>query len=150
VSSAQLRIPLLRVFAPSVALGLTPYNFLACKAGLILSELTSRSDIINTTNTLQVSGCLLSRDSPSSPRLSFHVRCMDLLRSWWALLRSASCCRPWCRGSGKRSLLQPALRLRPAMASTIESCEVCGQFVCCRRLAVDACIHPVVSDCTAT
>jgi hypothetical protein len=74
VSSAQLKIPLY-IFAPSVMLGLTPYNFLACKAGLILSELTSRSDIINSTNTLQVRMRLLLRASSSAvccgPRLRY-------------------------------------------------------------------------------
>jgi len=53
VSSAQLNIPL-RIFVPALCIGLAPYNFLAVKAGLILSQLTSRSDIINTSNTLQL------------------------------------------------------------------------------------------------
>ncbi|KAF0687927.1 Aste57867_20419 [Aphanomyces stellatus] len=53
MSSPHVDIPLLQ-FAPSVAIGLTPYNFLSCKAGLILSALQSKSDIIDTATTIQL------------------------------------------------------------------------------------------------
>eukprot|EP00048_Salpingoeca_helianthica_P015792 m.228644 g.228644 ORF g.228644 m.228644 type:complete len:269 (+) comp17540_c0_seq1:836-1642(+) len=51
VACGQLRIPVWK-FALSIAIGLTPYNFLSCKAGLVLSELTSRNAIIDTTTTI--------------------------------------------------------------------------------------------------
>ncbi|OQR84655.1 SNARE associated Golgi protein [Thraustotheca clavata] len=53
MSSPHLSIPL-RQFAPSVCIGLIPYNFLSCKAGLILSHLQSKSDIIDTETTIQL------------------------------------------------------------------------------------------------
>ncbi|CAK4077716.1 unnamed protein product [Aphanomyces euteiches] len=53
MSSPHVDIPLTQ-FAPSVAIGLTPYNFLSCKAGLILSALQSKSDIIDTATTIQL------------------------------------------------------------------------------------------------
>ncbi|OQR99219.1 SNARE associated Golgi protein [Achlya hypogyna] len=53
MSSPHLSIPL-RQFAPSVFVGLIPYNFLSCKAGLILSHLQSKSDIIDTETTIQL------------------------------------------------------------------------------------------------
>jgi uncharacterized membrane protein YdjX (TVP38/TMEM64 family) len=53
MSSPHLAIPL-RQFIPSIALGLIPYNFLSCKAGLILSALQSKSDIIDTATTIQL------------------------------------------------------------------------------------------------
>lgn len=52
-ASPHLNIPL-KQFAPSVFFGLIPYNFLSCKAGLILSELRSKSDIIDTYTTMQL------------------------------------------------------------------------------------------------
>ncbi|ETW08785.1 hypothetical protein H310_01300 [Aphanomyces invadans] len=53
MSSPHVNIPLLQ-FAMSVAIGLTPYNFLSCKAGLILSALQSKGDIIDTATTVQL------------------------------------------------------------------------------------------------
>ncbi|RHY61349.1 hypothetical protein DYB30_000136 [Aphanomyces astaci] len=53
MSSPHVGIPLLQ-FAASVAVGLTPYNFLSCKAGLILSALQSKGDIIDTATTVQL------------------------------------------------------------------------------------------------
>ncbi|EQC38684.1 hypothetical protein SDRG_04380 [Saprolegnia diclina VS20] len=53
MSSPHLSIPL-RQFAPSVCVGLIPYNFLSCKAGLILSHLQSKGDIIDTATTIQL------------------------------------------------------------------------------------------------
>lgn len=53
VASPQLRISLLQ-FAPAVFMGLTPYNFLSCKAGLLLSQLKSKSDIIDTSTSVQL------------------------------------------------------------------------------------------------
>ncbi len=60
VSSAQLNIPL-PLFAASIFIGLAPYNFLACQAGLILKELNSTRDIMNTkvTSILIAIACLL-------------------------------------------------------------------------------------------
>jgi hypothetical protein len=63
VCAAQLKIPL-TMFMPSVFIGLAPYNFLACRAGLVLRQLTSQRDIIDTSATIQV--CL-------------HYRCFIVL-----------------------------------------------------------------------
>jgi len=53
VCAAQLKIPL-TMFMPSVFIGLAPYNFLACRAGLVLRQLTSQRDIIDTSATIQL------------------------------------------------------------------------------------------------
>lgn len=53
MASPHLDIPL-RAFALGPLLGLVPYNFLSCKAGLVLSELRSRGDIIDTATTVQL------------------------------------------------------------------------------------------------
>jgi uncharacterized membrane protein YdjX (TVP38/TMEM64 family) len=53
MASPHLDIPVLP-FAMGPALGLIPYNFLSCKAGLILKELQSKGDIIDTTTTIQL------------------------------------------------------------------------------------------------
>lgn len=53
LASPHLEIPLLP-FALGPLLGLVPYNFLSCKAGLILSELRSKGDIIDTATTVQL------------------------------------------------------------------------------------------------
>ena len=50
VASAQLDIPLVP-FSAAVFVGLTPYNFLSCKAGVILSELTS-TRVMDATTTM--------------------------------------------------------------------------------------------------
>lgn len=53
LASPHLDIPLLQfVLGPLV--GLIPYNFLSCKAGLLLSELRSKGDIIDTATTVQL------------------------------------------------------------------------------------------------
>lgn len=41
-------------FIMAVFFGLAPYNFLSCKAGLILRELRSKNDIIDTATTIQL------------------------------------------------------------------------------------------------
>lgn len=46
VASPLLGIPVWQ-FAPAVAVGLTPYNFLSCQAGLVLSMLRSKNDIMD-------------------------------------------------------------------------------------------------------
>ena len=51
VSSAQMKIPL-PLFFFSVFLGLAPYNYLTCTAGLILKELSSTRDIMNIQTTI--------------------------------------------------------------------------------------------------
>lgn len=53
MASPHLDIPL-RAFVLGPLIGLVPYNFLSCKAGLVLSELRSRSDIIDTATTVQL------------------------------------------------------------------------------------------------
>ncbi|TMW57191.1 hypothetical protein Poli38472_003116 [Pythium oligandrum] len=53
MASPHLDIPVLQ-FSIGPAIGLIPYNFLSCKAGLILKELRSRGDIIDTTTTIQL------------------------------------------------------------------------------------------------
>ncbi|CAI5735307.1 unnamed protein product [Hyaloperonospora brassicae] len=53
LASPHLAIPL-RQFMLGPLLGLIPYNFLSCKAGLILRELRSRTDIIDTATTVQL------------------------------------------------------------------------------------------------
>ncbi|KAJ0407701.1 hypothetical protein P43SY_009038 [Pythium insidiosum] len=53
MASPHLEIPVLQ-FTIGPALGLIPYNFLSCKAGLMLRELRSRGDIMDTTTTIQL------------------------------------------------------------------------------------------------
>ncbi|KAE8989747.1 hypothetical protein PF005_g29108 [Phytophthora fragariae] len=53
MASPHLAIPL-RQFTLGPLIGLIPYNFLSCKAGLILRELRSRGDIIDTATTVQL------------------------------------------------------------------------------------------------
>lgn len=53
LASPHLDIPL-RQFALGPLIGLVPYNFLSCKAGLILSELRNRGDIIDGATTAQL------------------------------------------------------------------------------------------------
>ncbi|CAH0482999.1 unnamed protein product [Peronospora belbahrii] len=53
MASSHLDIPL-RQFTLGPLIGLIPYNFLSCKAGLILRELRSRGDIIETATTVQL------------------------------------------------------------------------------------------------
>jgi uncharacterized membrane protein YdjX (TVP38/TMEM64 family) len=53
MASPHLAIPL-RQFTLGPFFGLIPYNFLSCKAGLILRELRSRGDIIDTATTVQL------------------------------------------------------------------------------------------------
>lgn len=53
MAAPHLDIPL-RTFALGPLVGLVPYNFLSCKAGLVLSELRSRGDIIDTATTVQL------------------------------------------------------------------------------------------------
>ena len=50
-AAPHLRIPM-AVFFPAVTFGLVPYNYLSCKAGLVLSELSSQSDIWDTRSTV--------------------------------------------------------------------------------------------------
>uniref|UniRef100_M4BZH0 VTT domain-containing protein n=1 Tax=Hyaloperonospora arabidopsidis (strain Emoy2) TaxID=559515 RepID=M4BZH0_HYAAE len=53
LASPHLAIPL-RQFMLGPLFGLIPYNFLSCKAGLVLRELRSRTDIIDTATTVQL------------------------------------------------------------------------------------------------
>lgn len=53
MASPHLEIPVLQ-FTLGPLVGLIPYNFLSCKAGLILSELRSKGDIIDTSTTVQL------------------------------------------------------------------------------------------------
>ncbi|RLN58938.1 hypothetical protein BBJ28_00022413 [Nothophytophthora sp. Chile5] len=53
MASPHLAIPLGQ-FILGPLIGLIPYNFLSCKAGLILRELRSRGDIIDTATTVQL------------------------------------------------------------------------------------------------
>lgn len=53
LASPHLEIPLTQ-FVLGPLLGLIPYNFFSCKAGLILSKLQSKGDIIDTTTTIQL------------------------------------------------------------------------------------------------
>ncbi|KAG7375411.1 Transmembrane protein 41A [Phytophthora pseudosyringae] len=53
MASPHLNIPLGQ-FSLGPLIGLIPYNFLSCKAGLILRELRSRGDIIDTATTVQL------------------------------------------------------------------------------------------------
>uniref|UniRef100_H3GE05 VTT domain-containing protein n=1 Tax=Phytophthora ramorum TaxID=164328 RepID=H3GE05_PHYRM len=53
MASPHMAIPLSQ-FALGPLIGLIPYNFLSCKAGLILRELRSRGDIIDTATTVQL------------------------------------------------------------------------------------------------
>lgn len=53
MASPHLAIPLGQ-FSLGPLIGLIPYNFLSCKAGLILRELRSRGDIIDTATTVQL------------------------------------------------------------------------------------------------
>lgn len=53
MASPHLAIPL-RQFTLGPLIGLIPYNFLSCKAGLILRELRSRGDIIDRDTTIQL------------------------------------------------------------------------------------------------
>ncbi|KAI9905269.1 hypothetical protein PsorP6_013990 [Peronosclerospora sorghi] len=53
LASPHLAIPLSQ-FTLGPLVGLMPYNFLSCKAGLILRELRSRQDIIDTVTTVQL------------------------------------------------------------------------------------------------
>ncbi|GMF66659.1 unnamed protein product [Phytophthora fragariaefolia] len=53
MASPHLDIPLGQ-FTLGPLIGLIPYNFLSCKAGLILRELRSRGDIIDTATTVQL------------------------------------------------------------------------------------------------
>ena len=53
VASPHLNISVTQ-FATAVFFGLIPYNFLSCKAGLILSELRSKNDIMDVTTTCQL------------------------------------------------------------------------------------------------
>ncbi|GMF24906.1 unnamed protein product [Phytophthora lilii] len=53
MASPHLAIPLGQ-FTLGPLIGLIPYNFLSCKAGLILRELRSRGDIIDTATTVQL------------------------------------------------------------------------------------------------
>ncbi|EEY61510.1 SNARE associated Golgi protein, putative [Phytophthora infestans T30-4] len=53
MASPHLDIPLGQ-FTLGPLVGLIPYNFLSCKAGLILRELRSRGDIIDTATTVQL------------------------------------------------------------------------------------------------
>lgn len=46
VAAAQLHVRL-PTFAAAVFVGLTPYNFFSCRAGLVLAQLKSRSDIMD-------------------------------------------------------------------------------------------------------
>ena len=46
ISCGQLHVPV-SMFALSILIGLAPYNFLSCEAGLILSELTSDGAVID-------------------------------------------------------------------------------------------------------
>lgn len=41
-------------FSIAIIFGLTPYNFLSCKAGLVLKQLRSKQDIIDTSTTIQL------------------------------------------------------------------------------------------------
>jgi uncharacterized membrane protein YdjX (TVP38/TMEM64 family) len=53
VASAQLGINVW-MFALSVFIGLAPYNYFTCKAGIVLQQLSSRSDIIDRNTTIQL------------------------------------------------------------------------------------------------
>ncbi|DAZ97688.1 TPA: hypothetical protein N0F65_009689 [Lagenidium giganteum] len=53
MASPHLKIPV-QQFTLGPLIGLIPYNFLSCKAGLILSELRSKHDIIDTSTTIQL------------------------------------------------------------------------------------------------
>ncbi|CAH0488462.1 unnamed protein product [Peronospora farinosa] len=53
MASPHLAIPLGQ-FTLGPLIGLIPYNFLSCKAGLILRELRTRGDIIDTATTVQL------------------------------------------------------------------------------------------------
>eukprot|EP00744_Colponema_vietnamica_P011055 GILI01015564.1.p1 GENE.GILI01015564.1~~GILI01015564.1.p1 ORF type:complete len:273 (+),score=71.31 GILI01015564.1:46-819(+) len=53
LSFPHIGIPL-KLFVPSIAIGLTPWNYFTCRAGLLLSQLKSRSDIVNTSTYLQL------------------------------------------------------------------------------------------------
>ncbi|TDH64904.1 uncharacterized protein CCR75_006241 [Bremia lactucae] len=53
MASPHLAIPLGQ-FTLGPLFGLVPYNFLSCKAGLILRELRSRGDIIDSATTMQL------------------------------------------------------------------------------------------------
>ncbi|KAG1688989.1 hypothetical protein DVH05_002874 [Phytophthora capsici] len=53
MASPHLHIPIGQ-FSLGPLFGLIPYNFLSCKAGLILRELRSRGDIIDTATTVQL------------------------------------------------------------------------------------------------
>ncbi|KAG2516797.1 hypothetical protein JM16_006197 [Phytophthora kernoviae] len=53
MASPHLAIPVGQ-FTLGPLIGLIPYNFLSCKAGLILRELRSRGDIIDTATTVQL------------------------------------------------------------------------------------------------
>ena len=60
------------MFMPSVFIGLAPYNFLACRAGLVLRQLTSQRDIIDTSATIQV----------RASRTSVHYCAHQLCAGW--------------------------------------------------------------------
>ncbi|GMF55999.1 unnamed protein product [Phytophthora fragariaefolia] len=46
MASPWLQVPL-KLFAPSVAIGLLPYNFITVNAGAMLSSLRSTSDLLD-------------------------------------------------------------------------------------------------------
>ncbi|TYZ60621.1 hypothetical protein PybrP1_004878 [[Pythium] brassicae (nom. inval.)] len=59
VASPHLAIPLPQ-FALGPLVGLIPYNFLSCQAGLVLRELRSKGDIIDTVTTVQLVGVAIA------------------------------------------------------------------------------------------
>eukprot|EP00937_MAST-01D_sp_MAST-1D-sp2_P004871 g4871.t1 len=70
-AAPHMGIPL-GVFMPAVTLGLAPYNFLTCKAGLVLSELTSKDDIWDSGTTVWLA--VASVLGVVGPRLAKHFR----------------------------------------------------------------------------
>jgi uncharacterized membrane protein YdjX (TVP38/TMEM64 family) len=59
VASPQVGVGI-PLFASSVFVGLAPYNFLTCKAGLILRSLTSKGDIISAAVTVKLVGAAVA------------------------------------------------------------------------------------------
>lgn len=59
VASPHLAIPLPQ-FTLGPLVGLVPYNFLSCQAGLVLRELRSKGDIIDTATTVQLVGVAIA------------------------------------------------------------------------------------------
>jgi len=58
LSFPHFNIPL-HTFAASIAIGLAPWNYLTCKAGQVISQFSSKDEIMNTSTYFMLMGLAL-------------------------------------------------------------------------------------------